>query len=182
MRKKNLRRLMPVALLLTLVLICGSVFAYMFMRTDTEGTDFIPAQVACKVYSPEAGDAVDIITVENTGNINAYLRVRLVTYWVDGDGNVAPKPSPTLTVSYNSTDWIKGSDNTFYYKVPVPPDAPDDLTTNLLTDPIILGTEDGYKQEVDIFGEAIQSKPTDAVKEVWPVTMDTDGTTIKSSP
>lgn len=180
MRKKNLRRLMPVALLLALVLICGSVFAYMFMRTDTEGTDFIPAQVACKVYSPEAGDAVDSITVENTGNINAYLRVRLVTYWVDSDGNVAPKPSPTLTVSYNSTDWIKGSDNTFYYKVSV---APDGFTTNLLTGPIILGTEDGYKQEVDIFGEAIQSKPTDAVKEVWLVTMDdTDGTTIISSP
>ena len=171
MRKKNLRRLMPVALLLALLLVCGSVFAYMFMRTDTKGTDFIPAQVSCKVYSPELDDAVDSITVENTSNIYAYLRVRLVTYWVDGDGNVAPKPSPTLTVSYNSTDWIKGSGNTFYYKVPV---APDGFTTNLLTAPITLGTEDGYNQEVDIFGEAIQAYPEAAAEGSWLVEVTSD--------
>ena len=170
---------------MVLVLVCGSVFAYMFMRTAPEHTNFIPAQVSCKVYEDHVGDDITSVTVENTGNISAYIRVRLVTYWVDGDDNVAPLPSPPLVINdYNSMDWIKGSDNTFYYKKPVPPDAPDDFTTNLLTSTgaITLKTQDGYKQAVDIFGEAIQSKPTDAVKEVWPVTMDTDGTTIKSSP
>lgn len=180
MKKRwNTRRIIPVSLALALILGCGAVFAYMFMRTPTLKTQLIPAVVACEVIETAEGN----YTVKNTGNVDAYLRVRLVTYWgiEDSEGKikVAPEPSQELSVSHNGDDWEAGSENTFYYKVPV---APGGVTTILLTAPIELGMKNGYKQVLDVFGEAIQSKPTDAVKEVWPVTMDTDGATIKSSP
>ena len=180
-QRSHKRRLLTVALLLALVLTCGSVYAYMFMRTPTQGVSFIPASVTCEVDAPVADNTISSIKLENTGNVKEYLRVRLVTYWVDEHGNVAPKTSPTLTVSYDTGNWVKSAtSNTFYYKVPVPPDAPDDFTTNLLTGPITLATEDGYKQVVDIFGEAIQAEPTTAVTDSWHVTL--SGTTVTAAP
>jgi len=166
-----------------LLLVCGSVFAYMFQRTEPASTQFTPAVVACEVHDALNGDKdIESITVENTGNIDAYLRVRLVTYWVDGEGNVAPKPSPTLTVN-ETGNWVKSeTSNTFYYKEPVAPEDSNDDTSNLLTTPITLKTEDGYKQVVDIFGEAIQAQPTAAVTDSWKVTLEADGKTINAAP
>ena len=173
----NNRRLVPVAILLTLVLVCGTVFAYMFMRTDPQAVSFIPAKVACYVADKRTGDSINEVTVENTGNIKAYLRVRLSTCWVDGDGNVVPKDSLPLSFSYDTDNWVAGSGNTYYYKVPV---APEDVTTDLFAAgaSITLTSDGDYKQRVDIFGEAIQAKPTDAVENSWGVTVDTDGTII----
>lgn len=175
----NTRRLVPVALLLTLILTCGAVFAYMFTRAPTQGVQFIPAKVSCEVYSTGT-DEITGVTVKNTGNISAYLRVRLVTYWVDEHGNVAPKTSPTLEISCNDA-WIEGSENTFYYKTPVDPGV---VTPEfVLTPPIELQVSvEGYKQAVDIFGEAIQANPTTAVTESWGVTVSSPGAKITGVP
>ena len=177
------RRLLPVSLFLVLILTFGTVYAYMFMRTPSQSTSFVPAEVSCEVAEDFDKDAniKNAITVKNTGNVDAYLRVRLVTYWVDDDGNVAPKSSPALSVDFNEDYWVAGSENTFYYKEPVAPydsTSGKGITETLLKTPITLKTEDGYRQVVDIFGEAIQSNPVDAVKEAWPVTL--SGTTIVS--
>ena len=174
MKKRwNTRRFVPVILLLALVLACGSVFAYMFMRTAPKGAQFIPAKVSCQVYDAISDDRIDEVTVKNTGNIPAYLRVRLVTYWVNGDGNVVPKDSLTLSVDYDEDKWIAGSGNTYYYKVPVDPNA---VTTDLFaaSASITLTSDGEYKQRVDIFGEAIQALPTTAATSSWGVTI-TDG-------
>ena len=169
----NKRRLVPVAILLALVVVCGSVFAYMFMRTDPKGAQFIPAKVSCQVYDVTSGNQITDVTVKNTGNIPAYLRVRLVTYWVNGDGNVVPKDSLPLSLSYDTTNWVAGSGNTYYYKLPVNPNA---VTTNLFaaSASITLASDGEYKQRVDIFGEAIQALPTTAATSSWGVTI-TDG-------
>lgn len=167
----NLRRLIPAALLLSLILACGSVFAYMFMRTDSYITTFSPAQVSCDVSETFDGSQKSSITVKNTGNIPAYLRVRLVSYWVDGEGNVVPKDPPDLSFTVNS-GWIKGVDHTYYYTEPVEPN--DDL--DLLASPIELIEQDGYRQCVDVFAEAIQAEPAAAVTESWNVTLDSGNT------
>lgn len=181
-KRRNIRRILPVALLMILILACGSVYAYMFGRTNSASTTFIPAKVSCEVDETFKENQKSIITVENTSNVDAYLRVRLVTYWIDSNDKVAPKSSPVLTVPYDSTNWIAGSDNTFYYKVPV---APNGVTESLLTAPIVLEEKDGYRQVVDVFAEAIQSNPTyptSAVTEAWHVTLFEGSTTIESAP
>lgn len=185
-KRRNIRRILPVALLMILILACGSVYAYMFGRTNSASTTFIPAKVSCEVDETFEENQKRVITIKNTSNVDAYLRVRLVTYWIDGNGNVAPKSSPALSVDYDKDRWVAGSsNNTFYYKVPVAsydPASGKGITETLLKTPITLRTEDGYRQVVDVFAEAIQSNPTSAVTEAWHVTLFEGSTTIESAP
>lgn len=169
-RSSGLKPLL-ILLLVLIVGVTGTVFAYMFKRTEFKENSLIPAKVSCALN--EAFDAdtgvKSNITVKNTGNIDAYIRVRLVTYWVK-DGEIAAKPSKTLSVTPN-TNWVPGTNNTYYYKLPVEPDG----VVDLIDTPITLIEEDGYKQVVDVFAEAIQSLPTDAVTDSWNVAVDGDG-------
>lgn len=116
--------------------------------------------------------------MQNTGNIDAYLRVRLVSYWVDSAENIVAKPSsmPEITLEEG---WIKGSDNTYYYPTAV---VPNGFTDELLSKPILLEKdENGYLQVVEVFAEAIQSKPANAVQTSWNVSMDSNGNITAAS-
>lgn len=181
-RPLNVRRLIPAILLLTLVLtlVCGTVYAYMFMRTGGENVTFQPARVSCTVEETFDGTIKSGITVTNTGNVDAYLRVRLVTYWIHGEGEnagkVAAESSPWLNIT-PANGWLEGTDNTFYYKVPV---APGKSTPSLFSGSITLEQKDGLKQVIDVFAEAIQADPATAAMQSWHVTI--DGDTITSVP
>lgn len=182
MKKRwNNRRLVPVALLMALVLVCGTVYAYMFHRTGETSTAFAPAKVSCEVAETYNGIEKSSITVKNTSNIPAYLRVRLVTYWVNGEGKVAAKSSPELNIT-PANGWIRGKDNTFYYSKPVAPDAPNNVTPELLASgtTITLAQKGEFKQVIDVFAEAIQAEPAKAVKDSWKVTL--TGETITKAP
>ena len=172
--RKILLILLALSLLLTVTMV-GSVFAYMFHRTETVTNQLKPAVVSCAVEEKFAENTKDSINVRNTGNIDAYLRVRLVTYWVDSEGNIVAEPSLMPTISCNN-GWLKGSGNTYYYSSPVAPgETP---TRNLLSNPITLVTtnEGKYRQVIEVFAEAIQAKPAGAVEDAWPeVDVDADG-------
>lgn len=170
-------RILPIILMATLMatlVLSGTVVAYMFKRTEYINNDFTPARVSCQVVENFNGEKKTSIVVQNTGNIDAYLRVMLVSYWVDGDGNIVAKPSPTLSISLGE-GWIKGTNNIYYYESPV---VPSEQTANLLTVPIMLVEEDGYSQVIEVFAEAIQSKPQDSVTSSWNVTLDSGGNII----
>lgn len=154
------------------------VIAYMFNQTNVIENEFVPARVACQVdetFSENTGVKKEI-TIKNTGNTDAYLRVRLVSYWIDADNNVVAKPSevPEFTLGEG---WIEGSNDTYYYESPVSPNN----STPVLGSDMTLVVQDGYRQVVDVFAEAIQSKPTDAVTNSWGVTLDATGN-IKTVP
>lgn len=154
------------------LVICGTVFAYMFKKTDVENNIFTAAEVSCEIKEAFDGEKKESIKALNTGNIDAYIRVKLVSYWVDSKGDTVAKPSavPTVTVAEG---WIEGTDNTYYCKTAV---APTESTPELLSAPLVLQTdENGYLQVVEAFAEAIQSKPQNAVTESWSVTVAPDG-------
>ena len=116
------------------------------------------------------------ITVENTSNISAYLRLRLVTYWVDtstGTAQIVSKPSemPHFDIA---AGWLAGSNDTYYYTSPV---SPNGFSGELLASGSVipLVEEDGYLQVIEIFAEAIQYLPDDAVEDSWGVTLNSDG-------
>ena len=103
-----------------------------------------------------------------------------MTYWVDESGNIMPIPSETLNFEY-SDNWVKGSNDIYYYKSAVAPGA---LTEELLEEAesiklktYIADAEKGttYYQRIDVFAEAIQSLPAEAVTESWGVTLDGNG-------
>lgn len=164
-------------LLLCAVIVCalaGSVYAYMFARTQSVTNTLIPAKVSCVVEEVFAENTKSAINVRNTGNIDAYLRVRLVTYWVNDKGEIVAEPSQMPTISVNH-GWLKGSGNTYYYSSPIAPGQtpPVDLLSNSIT--LVTTNEGKYRQVIEVFAEAIQSLPEKAAENSWGVTI-TDGT------
>ena len=170
-------RIQTIILIVTLVValtLCGTVIAYMFRQTEHKDNQFTPAIVSCEVLESFDGQQKSSIQVQNTGNIDAYLRVRIVSYWVDSYGNIVAKPSSMPEITLDD-GWITGSNNTYYYQSSV---APVTATPNLLKDGTSIyleQDENGYLQVVEVFAEAIQSKPTNAVTNSWKVSLDTNG-------
>lgn len=169
-RRINLGLLIVV--LIAVLVLCGTVLAYMFRQTEYKDNEFVPANVSCEVVEEFDGTQKTSIQVQNTGNIDAYLRVRLVSYWVDAGGNIVAKPSSMPAISM-AAGWISGGNDTYYYKTPV---GPTKQTDSLLSSPITLEKdENGYVQVIEVFAEAIQSKPYEAATDSWGVNIDSNG-------
>lgn len=178
-RKKRIALISCLAFCIVLVVGVGSVFAYMYHKTEVVTNDFDVAVVACAVEESfnETSGMKSSIKVENTGNIDAYLRVALVSYWVDDKGKIVGIPSEMPAVDYDKSKWIKASgEHIYYFKEDV---SPKDSTTELLTSPMVLTSKeyDGklVYQVVEVFAEAIQSKPASAVEDAWRVSVDDSG-------
>ena len=164
-----------VLLVLALILVCTVTLAYMFTRTERTVNQFSKAIVSCDILEKfEDEISKTEITVKNTGNISAYMRVRLVSYWVNGDDKIVGKTAQVP--SFDLADgWIPLGDDTYCYTRPI---AVGDKTPNLLTTAMTLQKEDDYIQVVEVIADAIQSEPTDAVKESWNVSVANDGSVI----
>ena len=172
---------------LTVVIASISVsVAYMLTRSDILTNIFVPAKVSCKVLEEGTGTSQTSVKVQNTGDTDVYVRVRVVTYWEDSKGNPVALTSPEngfgttpATWKYNEADWIYDKENqTFYYKASV---KEGQTTDELLTGAIQLEVKEEdhegnvkftYHQVVEFIAEVIQSSPDDAVKEAWGVTLD----------
>ena len=188
MKQKNAIRLLILIVGLTVVIASISVsVAYMLTRSDILTNIFVPAKVSCKVVEEGTGTSQTSVKVQNTGDTDVYVRVRVVTYWEDSKGNPVALTSPEngfgttpATWKYNEADWIYDKENqTFYYKASVK----EGQTTNDLLpadSKITLKVEEAtqgnvkftYHQVVEFIAEVIQSSPDDAVKEAWGVTLD----------
>ena len=168
-------RILPIILVTVLVVsltLCGTVLAYMFRQTEYKVNEFTPANVSCKVVEKFDGEQKTSIQVQNTSNIDAYLRVRIVSYWVDAEGKIVAKPSEMPTIA-PASGWLAGTNNTYYYQSAV---ASNMLTNELLASPISLKKDsEGYLQVIEVFAEAMQSKPQDAAINSWKVTIDSSG-------
>ncbi len=181
MKKRILTISLIVGIVLTLVL-CGTVISYMFRQTVFVDNKFVPAEVSCYVHEEFNGVEKTSIKVQNTGNIDTYIRVRIVTYWEDAEGNIVAKPSEPITFEV-SDKWIKGSNDTYYYKEPVKP-GESYKTDNLFKSgaSLVLAQEGDYYQVVEVFAEAIQSKPAKAATSSWGVDIDEDNGNITTAP
>ncbi len=171
--KSSSKILFALLLMTVLLLSIGSVGAYMRKQTEVVENVFIPAEVSCVVDETFNGINKTKIAIQNTSNIDAYLRLRLVTYWVNSNGEIIFKKSQALSeINYDSNYWIKSGD-TYYYKNPVRSNG---FTEDLLKQDIQLGVNsDGNRQVIQVFAEAIQSKPAEAVISAWSVNLDSNG-------
>lgn len=154
-----------VAIVLLVTAITVPVAAYMIKKTGSFESDFTPATVECKVNETFENLVKASITVTNKGDIDAYVRVKLVTYYVGEDGNVLANKTATIADFTLGDGWLKGSNNTYYYKTKV---GANGTTNNLLGMSITLANG----QVVVVLAEAIQADPTDAVTNAWGVTIE----------
>lgn len=165
--KKSLTAL--IALILIICLAVGGTVAFIVTQTQAVKNTFTPSDVTVDIQEEFDGSVKKNVNVKNTGDTDAYIRVKLVTYMADSKGNPiaenASKPS-----FHPGSDWSYCvSDDTYYYGKPV---APGDKTSDLIgIDGITL--KDG--QVVEVLAEGIQSVPDNAVEEAWPAVEVVDG-------
>ena len=172
-RKRRLRWnkqfVLLVSILALLVGVVGGSLAYLVTSTGDVANTFTPGKVACQINETMKDNVKSNVTVKNTGNTDAYIRVRLVATWQDEDGKVCPKApveGTDYTITYpEGTKWVKNGEY-YYYPTSVAPNA---FTGNLIDSclPVSGQAPAGYTLHVEILADAIQSKPTDAVTQAW---------------
>lgn len=172
---------LAIAVVLLLSATVTGTLMYLVSKTEAVTNTFEPATVTCEVQEDFNGTVKKNVTVKNTSNIDAYLRVKLVTYRVNDKGE---RIGGTATIpNFALGDGWFEKDGFYYYKSPVVPDATPG--TDLIGDNGITLVEytdaDGGRQVIEVIAEAIQSVPTTVVAEKWGVTVDTDGVTIKAN-
>ena len=166
---------LAIAVVLLLSATVTGTLMYLVSKTTAVTNTFEPATVICEVQENFDDTVKKNVTVKNTSNIDAYLRVKLVTYRVNADGERIGGPAaiPSFTPGEG---WFE-KDGFYYYKNPVAPDATP-VTDLIGKDGITLveyNDADGGKQVIEVIAEAIQSVPTSVVKEYWNVTVDANG-------
>lgn len=169
------------ALILSLCLIfalaAGGTLAYLKAHTPPVTNTFTAAEPGTEIEETTDNGVKSSIRVRNTGTAAAYVRVKLVMNWVDGNGNVVSGGN-LPEVALNEPDWFM-QDGIYYYTKSV---APKDSTANLLKDPITQpNAPEGCHLEVTVLAESIQAAPSTAVEGAWAVTV-VNGTLTSATP
>lgn len=157
---------MVIATVLLLALAIGGTLAWLSTKDGPITNTFTPSKVTCEVTESFNGVTKSNVNVTNTGDTDAYIRVKLVTYRTNDQGKhiggTATLPPFTLGAKWVSYDGY------YYYTLPVAPGGSPE--TNLADSMTLTGSysdTDGGKQAIDVMAEAIQSVPEAAVKAAW---------------
>lgn len=153
-----------------LALAVGGTIAWIKADTTPVQNTFTYAKVTTEIEEEFDGSKKTNVNVKNTGDTEVYVRVKLVSYRTDKDGNriggETTLPSFTL-----GAGWVKIGDY-YYYTNPVAPNGGKPAAN--LTDEMTLqgpyNDADGGYQSIDVVAEAIQSTPTDAITQAWGIT------------
>lgn len=160
-----------ISLALLAVCLVGTTVAYLMAADAPIKNVFGPSVVTCSVNETSFnGTTKTNVTVQNTGDTEAYIRASIVVTWKDGEnGSVygqMPVAGTDYTIVLNEADWFLGSDGFYYYKYPVAAGA---STNALITScEYKANAPEGYGLNVEILGSAIQSVPISVVNENWP--------------
>lgn len=161
-----------ISLLALLTLTVGGTVAYLVASTPDVENTFTPSEVKCSVTESFDGTTKSNVNVTNTSNINAYIRVKLVTYRVNGEDNHRIGGTATIPAFTPGANWVKYGDY-YYYTLPVAPEGKPavDLigSIKLQEYPVTPEDPDGGKQVIEVMAEAIQSVPAEAVGKAWGV-------------
>lgn len=184
---KKIILLTSVALLLSVTV--GTTLAYLITPPETAENTFIPSRVSCAVVEndgdPVAGALVNTgssknnVQIKNTGDTDAYIRVKVVVNWTNAEGTriwaTKPVENVDYEIAYNLSDngWVKGSDGFYYYSKVVSPTSPNDLTSVLINNAGLksgvtapTGTDSTeYYLSIEIIASAIQ--PTAGAVQDW---------------
>lgn len=157
---------MVIATALLLALAISGTVAWLTTKGAPITNTFNPSKVACEVTESFNGTVKSSVNVKNTGDIDAYIRVKLVTYRTNEQGQhiggTAELPEFTP-----GAGWV-AYNGYYYYTKPVAPNAqPEKALIDSIELKASYDDADGGKQAIDVMAEAIQSVPEAAVKAAW---------------
>lgn len=167
-----------VSLLALLLVVAGGTLAWLTAQDSVSNT-FTPAHVSCVVDEKFDGETKSNVNVTNTSDIDAFIRVKLVTYRVN-DAGQRIGGTATIPPFTPGTGWVKYGDF-YYYTKPVAPNAtPETALIDQITLTRSYDDADGGKQVIEVMAEAIQSQPDRAVQQAWGAgfTIGTDGSLV----
>lgn len=152
-----------------IVLLAGAVggtWAFLVAQSEPVQNNFTYAHVRCTIDEKFDGTTKSDVKIQNTGDIPAYIRARIVVTWKDASGNVSAVPvKDSDYIMTMGTGWTKGTDGYWYCKTAV--DAGGE-TPVLITKCEKKGNAPkDYDLSVEILADAIQSEPASAVTEAW---------------
>ncbi len=158
-----------VALVLIICVAVGGTVAFIVTKTDAVKNIFNPANVTIDTQEEFDGSVKKNVVVENTGNTDAYIRVKLVTYITDENGEPTAETATIPPFALGDGWFYSNADDVYCYSYPV---AAGGSTTSLIGEDGITLVE---RQVVDVLAEGIQATPKDAVTEAWGVNVHADG-------
>ena len=172
-RRSKKTGMLFLSLLLVIGMVVGGTVAWLSTKSAPITNTFLPSHVSCSVTEEFNGTTKSNVNVTNTGDIDAFIRVKLVTYRVNDKeqhiGGTAEIPD-----FKPGAGWVKNGDYYYYTKPVAPDEQPADalISSITLTDPY--DDADGGKPVIEVMAEAIQANGvadngTKAVKEAWGV-------------
>lgn len=159
---------------LLLLLLSGSIMgtiAYMQAHSHL-GNTFTVANLTVKINETFDKKEKSNVTVENTGDVSAYLRAAVVVCWKDADGNVTPAAESDYSMTMGS-EWIQGADSYWYCKKPTDAGQP---SPALIVSCKPKAVKADQHLSVEILIQGVQAEPATAVEELWDATVTADGT------
>lgn len=177
---KELRGAKKLNLILGLLLVAllgvAGTYAYLIATTSPVENSFTPATVSCEIDETFTNNIKTNVRIENTSDVDAYIRASIVVSFVDANENtvgIVPVLGKdyTMELNLNDTSWFKGGDGFYYCRAKV---ARSDFTPVLITEAKSIGNSP-YQLKIEIVASAIQSLPTNAVTDAWGVTVDSNG-------
>lgn len=181
--KRNNKKiiLLAVSLLLVMFAAIGGTVAYLIDSTGEVKNTFVPASVPPEVVENIEGNVKKDVAIKNTGNVDAYIRVKVVVTWKNEAGDVykeAPKAGTDYTWTIPVDAAWKELNGFWYYTKPV---AAGESTANLFTDckPLEGKAPEGYSLSVDIHAQSVQAEPADVVEKTWGVKISEGSVTAK---
>ena len=172
-RRSKKTGMLFLSLLLVIGMVVGGTVAWLSTKSAPITNTFLLSHVSCSVTEEFNGTTKSNVNVTNTGDIDAFIRVKLVTYRVNDEeqhiGGIAKIPDFTP-----GAGWVENGDY-YYYTKPVAPGTKP--AAALISSIDLIGSytdADGGKQAIDVMAEAIQANGvadngTKAVVEAWGV-------------
>jgi hypothetical protein len=173
-----------VSLLLLITVGIGGTVAFIIDRTTPVENAFEMGRVDSEPIVAQK-DGKNTVSIQNTGDIDAYIRVAVIITWVasETDGHTVTHVSEPMwqhdyyiEYAIEDTDWLQNAkDGLWYYVKPV---AGGEITPPVILDYTKLSTAEppeGYKLSIEVLSSAIQANPADAVIESWGIDVDENG-------
>ena len=171
--QKGLTALAAVALLLCCTV--GGTLAWLATSTEDVQNTFVPASVTSYVDESFVDNTKSNVRIQNTGDVDAYIRAAIVVNWADATGNVygvTPVENEDYQLNLNLGNGWKQYGTYYYYTKPV---SPNGYTAYLINSCKQLknAPASGYALQVTILADAIQAggvkDGTKAVVDAWGV-------------
>lgn len=174
-RKRENQWLLMLSFVLIVTTVVTGVVAYLIAQSTTLSNEFQPVHVTCEVKETFDNHVKSNVYVQNTGDVDAYIRATVIANWVSDEGKVyaqAPKEGVDYKVEWGQEGWKLKDDEYRYYQnavVPVKID-PDAKTNNLIVKAeSVTVPPTGFHLEIQVLATAIQANPETVVEEAWGV-------------